>query len=215
MSVLAKICGITDESAMRAAVINGANFVGLVFYPPSPRSLDAMSASRLVSLVPPSITKVGLFVNPINNQLNSVLNDVSLDLIQLHGEETPERCNEIRKIFGLPVMKVIKVSNIYDIEGVSDYYEAVDWLMFDAKAPDSMDNALPGGNALKFDWNLLAGRNWSLPWMLAGGLNAENVGTAVAESGAMIVDVSSGVESSLGEKDPLEIERFMQAVLSL
>ena len=93
MSVLAKICGITDESAMRAAVINGANFVGLVFYPPSPRSLDAMSASRLVSLVPPSITKVGLFVNPINNQLNSVLNDVSLDLIQLHGEETPERCN--------------------------------------------------------------------------------------------------------------------------
>ena len=180
MSVLAKICGITDESAMRAAVINGANFVGLVFYPPSPRSLDAMSASRLVSLVPPSITKVGLFVNPINNQLNSVLNDVSLDLIQLHGEETPERCNEIRKIFGLPVMKVIKVSNIYDIEGVSDYYEAVDWLMFDAKAPDSMDNALPGGNALKFDWNLLAGRNWSLPWMLAGGLNAENVGTAVA-----------------------------------
>ncbi|MAQ55885.1 MAG: phosphoribosylanthranilate isomerase [Rhodospirillales bacterium] len=215
MSVLAKICGITDESAMRAAVINGANFVGLVFYPPSPRSLDAMSASRLVSLVPPSITKVGLFVNPINNQLNSVLNDVSLDLIQLHGEETPERCNEIRKIFGLPVMKVIKVSNIYDIEGVSDYYEAVDWLMFDAKAPDSMDNALPGGNALKFDWNLLAGRNWSLPWMLAGGLNAENVGTAVAESGAMIVDVSSGVESSPGEKDPLEIERFMQAVLSL
>ena len=215
MSVLAKICGITDESAMRAAVINGANFVGLVFYPPSPRSLDAMSASRLVSLVPPSITKVGLFVNPINNQLNSVLNDVSLDLIQLHGEETPERCNEIRKIFGLPVMKVIKVSNIYDIEGVSDYYEAVDWLMFDAKAPDSMDNALPGGNALKFDWNLLAGRKWSLPWMLAGGLNAENVGTAVAESGAMIVDVSSGVESSPGEKDPLEIERFMQAVLSL
>ncbi|MBC92760.1 MAG: phosphoribosylanthranilate isomerase [Rhodospirillaceae bacterium] len=215
MSVLAKICGITDESAMRAAVINGANFVGLVFYPPSPRSLDAMSASRLVSLVPPSITKVGLFVNPINNQLNSVLNDVSLDLIQLHGEETPERCNEIRKIFGLPVMKVIKVSNINDIEGVSDYYEAVDWLMFDAKAPDSMDNALPGGNALKFDWNLLAGRNWSLPWMLAGGLNAENVGTAVAESGAMIVDVSSGVESSPGEKDPLEIERFMQAVLSL
>ena len=215
MSVLAKICGITDESAMRAAVINGANFVGLVFYPPSPRSLDAMSASRLVSLVPPSITKVGLFVNPINNQLNSVLNDVSLDLIQLHGEETPERCNEIRKIFGLPVMKVIKVSNIYDIEGVSDYYEAVDWLMFDAKAPDSMDNALPGGNALKFDWNLLAGRNWSLPWMLAGGLNAENVGTAVAESGAMIVDVSSGVESSPGEKEPLEIERFMQAVLSL
>ncbi len=215
MSVLAKICGITDESAMRAAVINGANFVGLVFYPPSPRSLDAMSASRLVSLVPPSITKVGLFVNPINNQLNSVLNDVSLDLIQLHGEETPERCNEIRKIFGLPVMKVIKVSNIYDIEGVSDYYEAVDWLMFDAKAPDSMDNALPGGNALKFDWNLLAGRNWPLPWMLAGGLNAENVGTAVAESGAMIVDVSSGVESSPGEKDPLEIERFMQAVLSL
>ena len=215
MSVLAKICGITDESAMRAAVKNGANFVGLVFYPPSPRSLDAMSASRLVSLVPRSITKVGLFVNPINNQLNSVLNDVSLDLIQLHGEETPERCNEIRKIFGLPVMKVIKVSNIYDIEGVSDYYEAADWLMFDAKAPDSMDNALPGGNALKFDWNLLAGRNWSLPWMLAGGLNAENVGTAVAESGAMIVDVSSGVESSPGEKDPLEIERFMQAVLSL
>ena len=215
MSVLAKICGITDEPAMRAAVTNRASFVGLVFYPPSPRSLDVISAARLASLVPPGIKKVGLFVNPVNNQLNKVLNDVSLDLVQLHGEETPGRCNEIRKRFGLPIMKVIKVSDIYDIEDAGDYNEVADWLMFDAKAPNSMDNALPGGNALKFDWNLLAGRKWSLPWMLAGGLNAENVGTAVAESGALIVDVSSGVESSPGEKDPLEIERFMQAVFSL
>ena len=215
MSVLAKICGITDKPAMLAAVTNGASFVGLVFYPPSPRSLDVISAARLASLVPPDIKKVGLFVNPVNNQLNKVLNDVSLDLVQLHGEETPSRCNEIRKRFGLPIMKVIKVSDIYDIEDAGDYNEVADWLMFDAKAPDSMDNALPGGNALKFDWNLLAGRKWSLPWMLAGGLNAENVGTAVAESDALIVDVSSGVESSPGEKDPLEIERFMQAVFSL
>ena len=215
MSVLTKICGITDEHAMHAAVENGASFVGLVFYPPSPRSLDSISASRLVSLVPPSIKKVGLFVNPVNNQLNKVLNDVSLDLIQLHGEETPDRCNDIRKIFGLPIMKVIKVANIYDIENVGDYYEVVDWLMFDAKAPDSMDNALPGGNAIKFDWSLLAGRAWPLPWMLAGGLNSENVGTAVAESGALIVDVSSGVESSPGEKDPLKIEKFLQTVFSL
>ena len=215
MSVSAKICGITDEPAMRAAVTSRASFVGLVFYPPSPRSLDSISAARLASLVPPDIKKVGLFVNPVNNQLNKVLNDVSLDLVQLHGEETPGRCNEIRKRFGLPIMKVIKVSDIYDIEDAGDYNEVADWLMFDAKAPDSMDNALPGGNALKFDWNLLAGRKWSLPWMLAGGLNAENVGTAVAESDALIVDVSSGVESSPGEKDPLEIERFMQAVFSL
>ncbi|MDG2312425.1 MAG: phosphoribosylanthranilate isomerase [Alphaproteobacteria bacterium] len=215
MSVSAKICGITDEPAMRAAVTSRASFVGLVFYPPSPRSLDVISAARLASLVPPDIKKVGLFVNPVNNQLNTVLNDVSLDLVQLHGEETPSRCNEIRKRFGLPIMKVIKVSDIYDIEDAGDYNEVADWLMFDAKAPDSMDNALPGGNALKFDWNLLAGRKWSLPWMLAGGLNAENVGTAVAESDALIVDVSSGVESSPGEKDPLEIERFMQAVFSL
>ena len=215
MSILTKICGITDEHAMYAAVENGASFVGLVFYPPSPRSLDSISASRLVALVPPSIKKVGLFVNPVNNQLNKVLNDVSLDLIQLHGEETPDRCNDIRKIFGLPIMKVIKVANIYDIENVGDYYEVVDWLMFDAKAPDSMDNALPGGNAIKFDWSLLAGKTWPLPWMLAGGLNSENVGTAVAESGALIVDVSSGVESSPGEKDPLKIEKFLQTVFSL
>ena len=134
----------------------------------------------------------------------TLLTDAGVDIVKVPGDSGTANQKSIAE-----------ATRLIDIEGVSDYYEAVDWLMFDAKAPDSMDNALPGGNALKFDWNLLAGRNWSLPWMLAGGLNAENVGTAVAESGAMIVDVSSGVESSPGEKDPLEIERFMQAVLSL
>jgi phosphoribosylanthranilate isomerase len=215
MTVEAKICGINDTAAMQTAVANGARFVGLVFYPQSPRSITPGNAAKLAALVPEGVTKVGLFVDPDNAQIARVLDEVPLDLLQLHGEETPERCAEIHRRFGRPIMKVIKVATLDDVESANDYIDIVDWLMFDAKAPASMTDALPGGNALPFDWTLLAGWTWPVPWMLAGGLDADNVATAVAQSGTQVVDVSSGVESAPGKKDPAEIERFLEAVADL
>jgi phosphoribosylanthranilate isomerase len=215
MTVMAKICGINDAVAMQTAVAHGAQFVGLVFYPQSPRAITPGTAAQLAALVPEGVTKVGLFVNPDDAQIARVLDEVPLDLLQLHGDETPERCAEIRRHFARPVMKVIKVETLDDVEAANDYTDDVDWLMFDAKAPDSMTDALPGGNALPFDWTLLAGWSWPVPWMLAGGLDADNAATAVSRSGAQVVDVSSGVESAPGKKDPAEIERFLEAVADL
>ncbi len=215
MSVTAKICGINDATAMQTAVEAGATFVGLVFYPPSPRTLEPEAAAALAELVPSGITKVGLFVDPDNTLLDRVLAKVPLDMIQLHGSESPERCRTVRARTGLPVMKAIKVANADDLISANAYEGAVDWLIFDAKAPTDMADALPGGNALTFDWTLLADRNWPVPWMLAGGINAENVERAIAASGAGVVDVSSGVEAAPGRKDPTRIRAFLTAVKSL
>lgn len=212
MNVLAKICGINDDTAMRTAIEGGAKFVGLVFYPPSPRSLEPDAAAKLAALVPEDVVKVGLFVDPGNELLDRVLAVVPLDMIQLHGEESPERCLDVRERTGLPVMKAIKVATADDVAATQDYAGAVDWLMFDAKAPAEMENALPGGNALAFDWTLLATGEWPVPWMLAGGLNPDNVTEAVGASGALVVDVSSGVESAPGRKDPARIREFLAQV---
>jgi phosphoribosylanthranilate isomerase len=215
MTVAAKICGINDVAAMQAAVANGAAYVGLVFYPQSPRSISPATAAKLAALVPEGVTKVGLFVDPDNALIARVLQEVPLDLLQLHGSETPARCTDIRNRFGRPVMKVIKVATLDDVKSANDYCDLVDWLMFDAKPPSSMTSALPGGNAVQFDWTLLAGWKWPVPWMLAGGLVADNVAEAVSRSGTAVVDVSSGVESAPGKKDPAEIKRFLEAVAEL
>ncbi|NNE86267.1 MAG: phosphoribosylanthranilate isomerase [Alphaproteobacteria bacterium] len=215
MTVAAKICGIKDPVAMQTAIDGGAAYVGLVFYPQSPRAVTPGTAAKLAALVPEGVTKVGLFVDADNAQIARVLEEVSLDMLQLHGNETPERCTDIRNRFGRPVMKVIKVATLDDVNSANDYCDLVDWLMFDAKPPSSMTNALPGGNAVQFDWTLLAGWNWPVPWMLAGGLVADNVAEAVSRSGAAVVDVSSGVESAPGKKDPAEITRFLAAVAEL
>lgn len=215
MIAQAKICGINDATAMQTAVAAGAAFVGLVFYPPSPRSLNPEQAAKLAVLVPEDVTKVGLFVDPDDTLIDAVLAKVSLDLLQLHGSESPERCQELRSRTGLPIMKVIKVADGNDVDSAHTYDGAVDWLMFDAKAPRDMKNALPGGNALAFDWTLLAGHEWSVPWMLAGGLNPDNAADAVAASGAAVVDVSSGVESAPGRKDPARITAFLDALKNL
>lgn len=215
MTVTAKICGIKDAAAMQTAIDNGAGFVGFVFYPQSPRSITPGTAAQLAAMAPEGVTKVGLFVDPNNLLLDQILREVPLDLLQLHGEETPSRCKEIRERYELPIMKAIKVAKLDDVEYANDYSHIVDWLMFDAKAPESRPGALPGGNALAFDWTLLAGWVWPVPWMLAGGLNADNVETAVSRSGATYVDVSSGVESAPGKKDPAEIKRFLETVAEL
>ena len=213
--VAAKICGLTDSGALAAAVAGGAAFVGFVFYPPSPRALSGAAAGRLAAEVPAGVRKVGLVVDADDALIEAVLAEAPLDLLQLHGAETPERVAEVRRRFGLPVMKAIKVAAREDIAAAEAFEEVADILLFDAKAPRSLADALPGGNGLVFDWNLLRARRPRCPWMLSGGLDAGNVAMAVAISGAAMVDVSSGVEDSPGHKSPARIEAFLDAVRGL
>ena len=215
MTVGAKICGINDANAMRAAIDGGATHVGLVFYAPSPRSLDPVAAADLAELVPDRITRVGLFVDPTDAEIEAVLDKASLDMLQLHGHETPARVAALKRRTGLDVMKVIKVAGPGDLASADDYLEVADWLMFDAKAPADLAGALPGGNAVIFDWTLLGGKQWKLPWMLAGGLDAANVAEAVRLSGVPTVDTSSGVEHAPGRKNPGKIKAFLDAVAAL
>lgn len=215
MAVAAKICGINDPEAMQAAIDAGARHVGLVFYPPSPRYVTPRNAAALAELVPESVTRVGLFVDPTDAEIDAVLAEVPLELLQLHGAEEPARVAAMKARTGLKVMKAIPVADQADIERADAYIDAVDWLMFDAKPPKDMVNALPGGNALSFEWRLLGGLSWRLPWMLAGGLHAENVAEAVRLSGASVVDTSSGVEDEPGRKSRVKIQAFLGAVNAL
>ena len=169
MSVDAKICGINSAPALDAAVKGGARFVGFNFYARSPRSLDAEAAAALADRVPQGISRVGLIVDESNETIDGILRQVPLDMLQVHGQETPARVGEIRRRFGKPVMKAIKVAIAADVESAAAFDGAADWLLFDAKAPPQMTNALPGGNAISFDWSLLADRRWNRPWMLSGG----------------------------------------------
>lgn len=215
MSVTAKICGINDPEAMRAAIAGGASHVGLVFYPPSPRAVSPGEAMALASVVPAQVQKVGLFVDPENDQIDKTLFVVKLDMLQLHGDETPERVSDLKTRTGKKVMKVIKVSEPEDLNRAEAYVRVADALMFDAKPPKGMKDALPGGNAVSFDWRILSGRRWPLPWMLAGGLTAENVVDAVGLSGAAIVDTSSGVEDAPGRKSAEKIAKFLRTVAEI
>ena len=215
MTVTAKICGINDPAAMKAAVEGGASHVGLVFYPPSPRSVTPAVAAELADVAGNRAVRAGLFVDPDDATIDAVLSQVPLDLIQLHGTETPERVAALRRRTGRPVMKAVRIGGAADIDGARAYLDAADWLMFDALPPKEMADALPGGNAVAFDWGLLAGRGWPLPWMLAGGINAGNVAEAVRRSGARVVDTSSGVEDAPGCKNPDKIRAFLAAVAVL
>lgn len=210
MRIDVKICGIRDGAAIAAAHAGGARYVGFVFYPRSPRALEAPAAAELARLVPTGLRIVGLFVDPTDAALDAVVGSVPLDLLQLHGRETPERIAAIRARFGVPVMKAISIAAPDDLDAVPAFADAADRLMFDAKPPAGVA-ALPGGNGLSFDWSILSGRRWSRPWMLAGGLNPGNVAEAVAATGAPAVDVSSGVESRPGVKDPAKIAAFLAA----
>lgn len=204
-----KICGLTRPEHVAAAVDAGAGFVGFVFFPKSPRNIDADSAAMLAADVPPGVARVGLFVNPDDALLDAVLAKVPLDILQLHGSESPERVARIKARTGLPVMKAVGVADAADLEALWDYGLVADMLLVDAKPPK--DAALPGGNGLSFDWRLLVGRKWLKPWMLAGGLTPKNVAEAVRLTGARIVDVSSGVESAPGQKDAGLIRAFVAA----
>lgn len=201
-----KICGITTPDAMTAALEGGADFVGLVFHPASPRNLDLEVAAYLSSYVPDHVIVTGLFVDPTDEILARTLENVCIDAIQLHGTETPERVAAIKQKSGKPVFMALPVSTPEDLARAKLYKEA-DLLLFDAKGTPDM----PGGNGLAFDWRLLNGFESATPWMLAGGLTPDNVMEAIRLTGAKAVDVSSGVESSRGVKDPEKIRAFIKA----
>jgi phosphoribosylanthranilate isomerase len=210
MTVAAKICGLSSEAAVTAAVAGGAAFLGFVFYPPSPRAVSADKAVRLCAAVPVGIARVGLFVDADDAAIRAVLTEVPIDILQFHGGESPDRVAEAKLRFARRVMKVVAIAGPEDVESAARYEEVADLLLFDAKPPHRPD-ALPGGNGLAFDWGLIAGRTWRRPWMLSGGLTAELLPDAVRISGATTVDVSSGVESRPGEKDLAKIRAFLAA----
>ncbi len=206
-----KICGLKTPEDAHVAIQAGADFLGCVFFEPSPRDVTPELAAEVFDMIGDAdVLRVGLFVNPSDDELMAVLNQVRLDIIQLHGKETPERVEEVRLNFGLPVMKALAIETKDDVEAAKAYDGVADRLLFDAKPPKGATR--PGGNAIAFDWALLTDTKWSVPWMLAGGLTVENVRDAVIQSGAQAVDVSSGVEREKGVKDPELIERFIAAV---
>jgi len=211
MAIQVKICGINSRPALAAAIEGGAAFIGLVFYPLSPRCVDLDQAAALAAAVPDGVVRTGLLVDADDAAIAAILKRVPLDMLQLHGGESPARLRDIRARFGRPVMKVVKVAGAEDVAAADAYGGAADRLLFDAKPPKDMKGALPGGNALAFDWQLLAGRSWPVPWMLSGGLDAGNVAEAVRISGANAVDVSSGVEDRPGVKNPDRIRAFIAA----
>lgn len=211
MSIEVKICGVNTPAALRATVEAGADYVGLNFYPPSPRAVTPDQAAALTAAAPPRLCKVGLFVDVEDETIAKTLAAVGLDMLQLHGGESPARVAEIRARFGLPVMKVVKIAGAAEVAAAEAYFRVADRLLFDAKPPKEMTQALPGGNALTFDWQLLAGKTWPIPWMLSGGLEAANVAEAARISGARAVDVSSGIEDRPGLKNPDKIRAFLAA----
>ncbi len=207
-----KICGIKDAEAADAACEAGATMLGFVFFPPSPRAIGPEWAGALITRLPEEVTPVGLFVDADDDTIARVLELAPLKLLQLHGKESPERCATVRARFGLPVMKALGIATAADIDALAGYAPAVDRFLLDAKPPEG-GAALPGGNAARFDWSLLAGRAVPRPWLLAGGLTPDNVAAAIRETGTPGVDVSSGVERARGVKDVGLIRAFTAAAL--
>jgi phosphoribosylanthranilate isomerase len=209
MSIEVKICGLNNEAALQAALGAGADFVGMVFYPPSPRSLAPTEAAALAGLARGQAKIVALVVDPDDALLETVVNTVEPDMIQLHGGECPERVAEIRRRWNRPVMKAIKVETADDARSALSYRHA-DLILFDAR-PSPGARMLPGGNGVPFDWRTLVGVKDQVRYMLSGGLTPENVAAAIEATGARRVDVSSGVERRPGHKDPELIRSFVRA----
>ncbi len=214
MPIAVKICGLNRPDAVAAAIEGGADFIGFVFYPRSPRAVTPAAAGHLIAGMSAPVVKVGLFVDADDATIAATLAAAPLDMLQLHGAETPARAAAIRARFGRPVMKVLAVAAPADVAAADAYVAVVDRLLFDAKPPDD-PSALPGGNGLPFDWRLLAGRSWPVPWMLSGGLTAATLDAAVRLTGAPAVDVSSGVEDGPGRKSPAKIAAFLAAARAL
>ena len=208
--VRVKFCGLKTLAEVQAVAAAGAAYFGLNFFPPSPRFVTLDQARALALAAPPGLAKVALTVDADDATLDAIVAAMPLDMLQLHGHETPDRVAALRARYGLPVMKVIGVRDEGDLAALRDHALVADQIMIDAKPAN--DAPLPGGNGLSFDWRLLVGRRWLKPWMLAGGLTAANVAEAVRLTGARQVDLASGVESAPGVKDPAKITAFMAAL---
>lgn len=208
-SARVKICGVTDVAAIDAAARAGAAYIGLVFFDKSPRALSIDRARQLALATPAGLAKVALLVDPSDARLDEIAAQVPLDMLQLHGRESADRVAEIRARLGLPVMKAVGVADEGDLSALDGYAGVADQILIEAKAPKDADR--PGGHGLRFDWRLIAGRRWPVPWMLAGGLTATNVPEAIRLTGARQVDVSSGVEDAPGHKDPAMIAEFCRS----
>ena len=212
MRATAKICGLSTPDTLDAAVTGGASHVGFVFFPPSPRNVTPDQAAGLAQRVPGHVAKVGVFVDPDDALVARAIAAGRLDALQLH-KTSPARAAAIRQRTGREVWAAVAIKMRADLDAVRGFAGAADRILYDAKTPD--DAALPGGMGLRFDWRLLDGVRHPLPWALSGGLDASNVAEAIGRTGARLVDVSSGVESTPGIKDAAKIAAFLAAVTSL
>ena len=206
-----KICGLRRLADVKAVAAAGAAYAGFVFFAKSPRHLTVDAARPLLLAVPEGLAKVALTVDADDAALDAIVAALPIDMLQLHGHESPERVAQVRARYGLPVMKAVGVADAGDLAAVFEYSLVADQVLIDAKPPKGA--AIPGGNGLAFDWRLLAGRRWLRPWMLAGGLTPDNVAEAIRLTGARQVDVSSGVESAPGVKDAGRIAGFVAAAV--
>jgi len=204
-----KICGLKDQISVSAACKAGARYVGFVFFDKSPRNVSLEQAAELAGFVDSGVAKVALTSDADDATLDEIVETVPIDIIQLHGEETPERVASVRERYRLPTMRAVGISSEDDLPAIAEFSRVADQLLIDAKPPANQD--VPGGNGVAFDWRLLQGRRWAVPWLLAGGLTPENVAEAVRLTGAAQVDVSSGVERARGAKDPERIRAFLAA----
>ena len=207
--VAVKICGLMEPAHIRAAAEAGARYVGFVFFPKSPRHVTPEEAAALAVHVPFGVAKVALTVNADDALLDEITTKTPIDMLQLHGAESPERVAYVKARYGLPVMKAIGIAGPEDVAQIDLYAPVADQLLIDAKAPRGAD--LPGGNGISFDWRLVQRKYWPCPWMLAGGLTPDNVAEAMRLTGAKQVDVSSGVESTPGKKSTQLISDFVAA----
>jgi phosphoribosylanthranilate isomerase len=210
-NIRVKICGLSTPETVAAAVEAGADYLGFIFFARSPRNVTPEHAATIAKLAPVSALRVAVTFNAEDAALDKIMATLNPDILQLHGSETPERLTELKSRYGVTLMKAIAISGPEDPIKSEIYRESADLLLFDAKPPKSMENALPGGNGLVFDWSLLAGQKPETPWMLSGGLTVENVREAIRISGAEAVDVSSGVEDAPGRKNPDLIRKFVRA----
>jgi phosphoribosylanthranilate isomerase len=211
MSVAVKICGLSTPETVNAAIEAGASLVGFVFYPPSPRNVSVETASALAKLARGKARIVALVVDPDDALIDKIAKGLKPDLIQAHGAESPERISAIARRTDIPVIKAIKVKDRADIDQATAYDSSAALILYDAKVPETLAGALPGGNGIAFDWSLIEGPARQKPFILSGGLNPGNVAEAIRNTGAAIVDVSSGVEKAPGVKDIGLIRNFIEA----
>ena len=210
-----KICGMNSQTAVDAAIASGVDYLGFVFFPPSPRSLTPEFASNLMEERSDDFKVVAVVVNPSDKLLEEITNHLAPDIFQLHGSETAEDITNIKQKFNTKIIKAIKISKREDFEEVSKFDKIADFLLFDAAAPVNTHHSLPGGNGISFNWNWLSNVSLATPWFLSGGLNINNIDAAVQTTGATAVDVSSGVEDKAGIKNTQKIIEFMNTVRTL